>query len=162
MELTKDQALAAVRARDYRRTTFSSRQRPALRALAETLVTADEAIPDARMSAFLDDFDDYVSRSSKTLRFGFVLLLDIVRLLPLFLIGSAALFENVDASGRVRMLEKMESHKLTLLALIFVAFKTPMMIVWFEDDALLREIGYPGEERQRYKKLLPMSKPEAA
>ncbi len=162
MSSPEEDVLAAVRARDFRRTTFSKRQRPSLRAIAETLLTAEVAIPDARMDAFVDDFNDYISRSSKTLRFGFVMLLELVRLLPILLIGRLALFEDLSHDERDRMLERMESHRITLLALIFVAFKTPMMIVWFEDPALLREIGYPGEERSRYKRLLPMSKPEAA
>ena len=159
---TTESVLAAVRARDFRRSTFSEGQRPALRAIAEALVTAETPIPEARMRAFVDDFDDYISRSSKTLRFGFVMLLTVVRVLPLFLIGRWSLFEGLDADDRVHMLEKMESHRITLIALIFVAFKTPMMIVWFEDPALLAEIGYPGEERSRYKRLLPVIKTEAA
>jgi len=150
MSSPEEDVLAAVRARDFRRTTFSQRQLPALR-----------AIPEARMSAFVADFDDYVSRSSKTLRFGFVMLLEVVRFLPLLLIGRLAVFEDLSPTDRDRMLEKMESHRVTLLALIFVAFKTPMMIVWFEDPALLLEVGYPGEARSRYKRLLPISK-EAA
>lgn len=161
MSSPEEDVLAAVRARDFRRTTFSQRQLPALRAIAEALVTADVAIPEARMSAFVADFDDYVSRSSKTLRFGFVMLLEVVRFLPLLLIGRLAVFEDLSPTDRDRMLEKMESHRVTLLALIFVAFKTPMMIVWFEDPALLLEVGYPGEARSRYKRLLPISK-EAA
>ncbi len=161
MSSTHESVLAAVRARDFRRRTFSERHRPALRALAETLVTAEAPVPEARMHALLDDFDDYISRSSKTLRFGFVMLLTLVRVLPPFLVGRFALFEDLSTDDRTRMLERMESHRLTLLALVFVAFKTPMMIVWFEDPALLAEIGYPGEERSRYKRL-PVFKPEAA
>jgi hypothetical protein len=162
MSSTHESVLAAVRARDFRRTTFQKQHRPTLRAVAEAIVTAETPIPEARMSEFLDDFDDYISRSSKTLRFGFLLLLQLVRVLPPFMLARFALFEDLSMDDRVRMLERMESHRITLLALVFVAFKTPMMIVWFEDPLLLAEIGYPGEERSRYKRLLPVIKPEAA
>ena len=103
----------------------------------------------------------YLSRASKTLRFGLVMMLEIVRLLPLFLIGRFASFENLTIEERVAMLEKMESHRIVPIALIFVAFKTPMMIVFFEDDALLTELGYPGEARSKHKHL-PVAKEQAA
>jgi len=157
MDPDKEAVLAAVRARDYRRTTFAARQRPALRALTVSLM-GEEPIAAAPMEAFLDDYDHFVSRASKTLRFGMVVLLDVLRfVLPLVVLRRFSTFEELSLGDRSRMLEKMESHRIVLVSLIFVAFKTPMMIVWFEDEARLRELGYPGEARERYKRLLPVA-----
>ena len=38
-----------------------------------------------------------------------------------------------------------------LLTLIVVAYKTIMSILFFESEAELRAIGYPGHERYRYR-----------
>jgi len=35
--------------------------------------------------------------------------------------------------------------------IIFVAWKTLMAIIFFEDEEALRDMGYPGPERTRYK-----------
>ena len=69
--------------KDFRRTTLRPRHRPIVRALAEALFSPDgEATPE-RLDAFVDEVDDFISPASKTLRFGLVMMLGILRWSPL-------------------------------------------------------------------------------
>ena len=141
-----------LRTRDYARTTLQPRHRAVVRGFAEALFSdgVDE-IPEARLSAFVDDVNNFVSPASKTLRFGLLGMLDIMRLMPLFVIGKFALFEDLDLDSRTRMLEKMEGSHFAPLLLVFIAFKTIMTMAYFEDDKELLSMGYPGPARERYK-----------
>ncbi len=142
----------ALRTRDYARTTLQPRHRAVVRGFAEALFSdgVDE-IPSERLEAFVDDINDYVSAASKTLRFGLVVMLDIMRLMPLFVIGRFALFDDLDLDKRTHMLEKMESSHFAPLLLVFIAFKTIMTMAYFEDEKELRSMSYPGPVRERYK-----------
>src|SRR5262245_4009424 len=76
-----------IHSRDYTRTTLKPRHRPVVRALAEALFQGETPIPAARLHGFADEVDRFVSPASKTLRFGLVVVLDLIRWAPLFVVG---------------------------------------------------------------------------
>ena len=141
-----------LRTRDYARTTLQPRHRAVVRGFAEALFSDGvEEISAERLEAFVDDVNGFVSPASKTLRFGLLAMLDIMRIMPLFVIGKLALFEDLDLDQRTHMLEKLEGSHVAPLLLVFIAFKTIMTMAYFEDDKELRSMGYPGPARERYK-----------
>lgn len=151
-----------LRTRDFARTTLRPRHRPVVRALAEALYSADGEVSGERLDAFVDEVDGFISPASKTLRFALKSMLDIIRLCPLLILGKPALFENLDLADRIKMLERMDRHKIQIFTLVLVAFKTLMTIAFYEDPVELKQLGYPGEERQRYKRLPLASSEERA
>ena len=133
-----------------------------MRALTEAFFTDDEPLAPARLDAYVDDVDDHMSRASKTLRFGLVLMIEALRLLPPLLVRRLALFDDLALEERVTMLQRMDRSSFPIFPLIIVAFKTLMTMGWFEDEKMLRSMGYPGEARERYKRSLPLAAPQAA
>jgi len=141
----------ALHVKDYQRTTLRPRHRPVVATLAEAYFAEGVPMSPGRLSAFTDEVDRAISNASKTLRFGLRLMLDALRFAPIFLIGRATLFEDLPLDERVRVLVRMERSSVMIWTMIFVAWKTLMAIIFFEDDGLLRDMGYPGPERTRYK-----------
>jgi hypothetical protein len=141
----------ATRTRDFARTTLKPRHRRVVRGFAEALFSHETIVTDARLDAFAEDVDHFVSPASKTLRIGLLVMLEVIRWSPLFLVGKLSLFEELSLADRTRMLEKMERSRFSPFALIFVAYKTVMTMAFFEGAGELAQLGYPGEERKRYK-----------
>jgi hypothetical protein len=127
-----------------------------VRGFAEALFSHEVVVAPERLDAFVEDVDQFVSPASKTLRAGLLIMLEIVRWCPLFVIGKLSLFEELSLADRTHMLEKMERSRFSPFALIFVAYKTVLTMAFFEEAAELAQLGYPGEERKRYK-LLPIA-----
>ena len=146
----------------YQRTTLRARHRPVVRGLAEAFFSPDGEVAAARLDAFVDDVDRFVSPASKTLRWGLLVMLDVIRWAPLFIIGKWSTFESLPRADKTRMLDAMDHSKIAELTLIVVAYKTIMSILFFESDDELRAIGYHGPERHRYKLGLPVVPPAAA
>lgn len=120
-------------------------------AIAEALFSKDEAPLEPKMlDAFVSNIDGFMSPASKTLRAGLLLMLELLRVLPIVIVGKLSLFDDLPIPTRTRMLERMDRSRLSFFPLIVVAFKTMLTLTYFEDDARLRSIGYPGEERKRY------------
>lgn len=128
-----------------------------MRALTEAFFTDDQPLTPERLDAFVDDVDDHMSRASKTLRFGLVLMIEALRLLPPLLVRRLSLFDDLEIEERVTMLRRMDRSSFSVFPLIIVAFKTLMTMGWFEDPRMLRSMGYPGEARERYKRSLPVA-----
>jgi hypothetical protein len=152
----------ALHVRDYARTTFAPRHRAVLRAFAEALFF-DESAPfgEGRLDALVDDCDDFVSRASKTLRFGLRFILDAIRWLPLLVVHRFSTFEELPLPVRVTMLERMD-RGVAPLPLMLVAYKTILAMLFFEAPKELLDIGYPGPARERWKRGLPMAESERA
>jgi hypothetical protein len=138
--------------RDYARTTLKPRHRPVVRAFAEALFHHAVPVPEARLDAFAGEVDRFISPASKTLRFGLLLMLDVIRWLPLVVVGRPALFENLPLDARITLLERLEGSRLAPLTLILVAYKTMMTVLFFEEATELAATGYPGSARERWKK----------
>ena len=138
--------------KDFRRTTLRPRHRPIVRALAEALFSpAGEATPE-RLDAFVDEVDQFISPASKTLRFGLVLMLGVLRWSPLFF-GKFRLFDDMSVEERIAHLERLDRSKVKQLPLIVVAYKTVMTMLFYEDPHELAGLGYPGHARKRHLKV---------
>jgi hypothetical protein len=142
--------------KDFRRTTLRPRHRPIVRALAEALFSPDgEATPE-RLDAFVDEVDEFISPASKTLRFGLVMMLYVLRFSPLLFVLETRrlrLFDDMSVEERVHHLERLDKSKVKQLPLIVVAYKTVMTMLFYEDEQELRGLGYPGHARKRYLKV---------
>ena len=143
--------------RDYARTTLKPRHRAVVRAFAEALFFHRPPAPPERFDAFVDEVDRFISPASKTLRFGLLLMLDAIRVLPIFFVRRLRTFEALDLETRVRMLERLDRSRFAIFSLLFVAYKTVLSMLFFEHPDELRAIGYPGPERERYKRALPVA-----
>ena len=138
--------------KDFRRTTLRPRHRPIVRALAEALFSpAGEATPE-RLDAFVDEVDHFISPASKTLRFGLVMMLGVLRWSP-FLYGKFTFFDAMTVDERIAHLERLDRSKVKQLPLIVVAYKTVMTMLFYEDPQELAGLGYPGHARKRYLKV---------
>src|SRR4051812_38410015 len=135
--------------KDFRRTTLRPRHRPIVRALAEALFSpGGEATPE-RLDAFVDEVDQFISPASKTLRFGLVFMLGVLRWSPL-LFGKFRLFDDMTVEERLEHLDRLDKSKVKQLPLIVVAYKTVMTMLFYEDEQELAGLGYPGHARKRY------------
>jgi hypothetical protein len=149
----------ALHVRDYQRTTLKPRHRDVVYKLAEALFAEGEPMSPAVLLNHTEEVDRAISTASKTMRFGLKLMLDVLRFLPLLLVHKWQLFEDLSLLDRTRVLHKMEHSTFAPFAIIFVAYKTLMTLVFFEQEEVLRDLGYPGPERTRYR--LAQANPEA-
>jgi len=140
--------------KDFQRKTLRPRHRPIVRALAEALFSPDGEASPERLDAFVDEVDAFISPASKTLRFGLLMLLNVLHWSPL-LFGKLGFFANLSIPDRVTHLERLERSKVRQLGMIVVAYKTVMTMLFYEDEAELAGLGYPGPERKRYLNLAP-------
>ncbi len=136
------------RTKDFRRTTFGPGHRIVLVALAEALFSEDGDVPAERMASFAADVDGFVSPASRPLRVGLVMMLRVIQLAPLFLFFSFSLFENLPVKKRVELLDRMDRSSIGFVALVLVAYRTIMTMVFYEDPHELSLLGYPGDERK--------------
>jgi len=144
---------SALATKDFQRTTFRATHRPIVRALAEALFSPDGEASPGRLETFVDEVDSFISPASKTLRFGFVAMLVVLRWSPLFFLKLRT-FDEMTVDERVHHLERLDRSKVRQLPLIVVAFKTVMTMLWYEDEAELTGLGYPGHDRKRYLKVV--------
>lgn len=138
--------------KEFRRTTFRKSHEPVLRALGEAMFAPEGDATPERLDAFVQEMDRFVSYASKTLRFGLVMMVGVVRWSPFFF-GKLRTFEELTVDERIHHLEALESSKIAQLPLLVVAFKTVGSMLFYEEEAELRALGYPGPERHRYKLL---------
>ncbi len=136
------------RTKDFLRTTFGPGHRVVLVALAEALFSEDSDVPEERMRSFAADVDGFVSPASRPLRVGLVLMLRFIQLAPLLLFFSFSLFENLPVKKRVELLDRMDRSSVGFVALVLVAYRTIMTMVFYEDPHELSLLGYPGDERK--------------
>jgi hypothetical protein len=132
---------------------LAPRHRRVARALSEALLALPHRPaegPDA-LEAIVDRFEAHVGAVSRSLRPLLLLALDWLRWLPLVLFVALRPFEDLPVGARTSLLERMERSRSPLLFLPFVAFKTLLSMMHFEEDGELRELGYPGEDRVRWK-----------
>jgi hypothetical protein len=139
-----------MRTRDFARTTLLPRQRRMIRAIAEALFTDEAPLDGAMLDAFVTNIDGFMSPASKTLRAGLMLLLEVLRWLPVVVVGKMSTFDGLPIETRTEMLDRMDRSRFSLFPLIVVAFKTMLTIPYYEDEERLRAIGYPGEARKRH------------
>lgn len=118
--------------------------------LVEAYFASDEPLDLDRLEAFTDEVDAAISTASKTLRAGLVAMLEIIQWSPIFILGKPSTFEGLSLEDRARFLTRLERSSFVPLALIFVAWKTLLTMLYFEAPEQLAALGYPGEKRTRY------------
>lgn len=126
-----------------------------VRAIAEAMFAQDGEVSGARLEAHVGEVDAYVSAASAEVRFGLRLALFVVRIAPLLLFVRLSTIERLAIDDRVALLSRLERSRLALLSLAFIGWRTVMTLVFYEDPAELRAIGYAGEERLRHRRRLP-------
>jgi hypothetical protein len=136
------------RTQDFRRTTFGAGHRVVLVALAEALFSEDGDVPAERLATFAADVDGFVSPASRPLRVGLIFMLRFIQLAPMLLLFSFSLFENLPVKKRVELLDRMDRSSIGFVALVLVAYRTLMTMVFYEDPHELALLGYPGDERK--------------
>ncbi len=115
----------------------------------------------AKLDAFVQDVDEFISPASKTLRFGLVVMLVAIRWSPL-LFGRLRTFDEMTVEERVQHLQRLERSKVRQLPLLVVAYKTVLTMLFYEDEAEQRALGYPGAERKRWLLRAPAAPSRAA
>lgn len=136
--------------KDFERTTLKLGHKVVVRALAEAMFSHDGEVEAERLDAFVDDVDGFISPASKTLRFGLLVMLFALRWSPLFFLRFTP-FDALTVDERVRHIERLERSKIKQLPLLVVAYKTVLTMIFYEDEQEQRAIGYPGDERRRWK-----------
>ncbi len=106
-----------------------------------------------RLDVFVEEFDRFISFASRTLRFGLLAMLAIVRFAPLFVLRRLATFETLGRDDRVRVVERMAASRFIGLALVMTAYKAIFSLIFFEHEEELAALGYSGE-RHRHKRAL--------
>ena len=116
-----------------------------LRALGDALFAHERGPTAAQLDALVDGFEAHLTPVSRTLRFGLLAMLDLIRWLPLLLFVSFRPFEAMSRDQRVRLLERMERSRAAALLVPLVAYKSFLAFIFFEDPDELRAMGYPGD-----------------
>jgi hypothetical protein len=129
---------------------LAPRQRAMFRALGEALFFHADGPRPEQLDALPDRMEQHLAPVSRVQRSLLLLALDLVRWLPLLLFVSLRPFEDVAVAARVRLLERMDRSRAALLLMPLVAYKTIMAMHFYEDEAELRAMGYPGDQRKRW------------
>jgi len=137
------------------RRTLTPQDRVTVRAIAEAMFAQDGEVSGARLDAHVSEVDAYVSAASAEVRFGLRLALLVVRLAPLLFFVRLSTIERLAIDDRVALLSRLERSRVAPLSLAFIGWRTVMTLVFYEDPAELRAIGYAGEERLRHRRRLP-------
>ena len=117
------------------------------------MFSPDGEIPAERLDSFVDEVDAFISPASKTLRFGLVMMLIVIRWSPLLFFRFKT-FDKMSVDDRVKHLERLEHSKVKQLPLLVVAYKTILTMLFYEDEEEQRAMGYPGPERKRWLKVV--------
>jgi len=89
---------------------LAARQRAVVRALGDALFGHQGGPGAAQLDALVDGFEAHLRPVSRTLRFGLLAMLDLIRWLPLLLVVSARPFDALPREGRVKLLERTNAR----------------------------------------------------
>jgi hypothetical protein len=128
---------------------FAERHRRVVRALGEALFHHDAGPRPEQLDALAARYEEHLGAVSGTLRFSLLVTLDVVRWLPVFFGAALAPFEDLAIAARASLLERLERSRTVTLVLLFVAHKTLLSMIFFEDPDELRAMGYPGDGVRR-------------
>lgn len=144
---------------------LSKRGRRILVAVAEALLCDEDAtgalVPPlkATCARAADALSMSVGMASGDLRRGYAVLLTLIELLPLFVIGAPGRMSRLPLHRRVAYLEALETSRIGLLSMLFVAVKVPLCIPLFEEAEALALTGFdrPSINARRALAVLPAS-----
>jgi hypothetical protein len=133
--------------KDFQRTTLKAHHKPVLRALAEAMFSPDGEVAGDRLDGFVEEVDRFISPASKTLRFGLVVMLFVIRWSPLFFFKLKT-FDELPLEERIEHLKRLEHSKSKQLPLLVVAYKTVLSMLFYEDEKELEGLGYRTERKR--------------
>lgn len=133
--------------------TLAPRQRAVVYALGEALFHHAEGPTSEQLDRVTADVEAHLAPVSWPQRTAILLALELVRWLPLFLFVGFETFDRVSVPKRLGILERMDRSRAVVLQMPLVAFKTLLSLLFFEQTAELRAMGYPGDERKRWLRL---------
>src|ERR1700742_3102309 len=107
------------------------RQRVVLSALGDALFGHHDGPRPGQLERLVDGFEAHLTPVSRTLRFGLLAMLELIRWLPVLLLVSLRPCESLAREGRVRLLERMERSRLPLLLVPLVAYKSFLAFIYF-------------------------------
>ncbi|HEY3822744.1 MAG TPA: hypothetical protein VGL81_36520 [Polyangiaceae bacterium] len=129
---------------------LAPRQRDVVRALGAALFAHAEGPRPEQLDALADGFERHLAPVSRVQRSLILLAVELVRWLPVLLFIAPRTFEDLSLDARLRLLERMDRSRFTLLLMPLIAFKSLLSMYFFEDPSELRAMGYPGDERKRW------------
>jgi hypothetical protein len=132
---------------------FSEHQRAVVRALGEALFHHQAGPTPGQLDTLVAGVEAHLQPVSRPQRTALLLALLLVRWLPVLLWVAPDTFEAVSVPKRLRILERMDRSKALILLMPLVAFKTLFAMLFFEQPAELRAMGYPGDDRKRWRVL---------
>jgi hypothetical protein len=132
---------------------LATRQRAVVRALGATLFAHADGPRPEQLDALVDGFERHLVPVSAVQRALLLVALELVRWLPVLLFVAPRTFEDLSLDRRLRLLERMDRSRFTVLLMPLIAFKTLLSMYFFEDPSELRAMGYPGDERKRWLKI---------
>jgi hypothetical protein len=132
---------------------FSESQRAVVRALGEALFHHEGGPTPGQLDTLVADVEAHLRPVSRPQRAALLLALALVKWLPVLLWVAADTFDRVSVPKRLRILERMDRSRVLLLLMPLVAFKTLFAMLFFEQPAELRAMGYPGDDRKRWRVL---------
>jgi hypothetical protein len=135
---------------------LAPRQRATFRAFGEALFAHPEPPPQMlagpraeQLDALVDGVEEHLQPVSRTQRVLLLLAVELLRWLPVLLFTALSPFEELPLAKRIRLLERMDRSRVTLMLVPFIAFKTLLSMHFFEDEGELRAMGYPGDDQRK-------------
>ncbi|MEJ7731883.1 MAG: hypothetical protein WKG00_22065 [Polyangiaceae bacterium] len=144
---------------DWKRLGLSAGARATVRATTEALLCDEDARGrlqpprDGLVNDVVDEFDHSVGRGSIDLRRGYRVLAFVLEWLPIFVIRKPARMSRMSLDDRVAYLEGLESSRVGLLVMLYVAFKVPLCIPAFEEGEELALTGFDREHTTSRRRL---------
>jgi hypothetical protein len=127
--------------------------RAVVRALGEALFHHADGPTPEQLDTLVAGVEAHLVPVSRPQRFMLLLALELVRWLPLLLLVGLDTFDGLSVERRLRILERMDRSRVLILLMPLVAFKTLFAMLFFEQPAELRAMGYPGDDRKRWLRL---------
>lgn len=152
---------------EWRRAGLSARSRRVIRAAAEAMFCDRDDDGELYVPATgvcdraVDGLDRMLAAGSADLRRGFAVLTFVLELLPPFVVGALSRMSRLSLDERVRFLEALESSRIGLLAMLFVAIKVPMSIPALEEGEELARTGFDRPSTTSRRRL-PVAGPRAS
>lgn len=136
---------------DFVRSPLRERERDVVRAIADALLAGDAGAD--RLGAIAREVDLYVGSASTFARLGLRSLLFVLRLAPLLLLVAPRSLDRLELDARIALLARLERMRFAPLSLAFIAWRTIILLVAYDDAEELVRIGYLNK-RTRHKRML--------
>jgi len=144
---------AAVTTPDFERPHLGDRESSVVRAVTHALLAGE--VDDARLSTIVHEIDLYLGAASVLVRLGLRALLLVVGITPLLLFVAPKRIDRLDLDRRIELLGRLERMRFVPLSLAFIAWRTIILLVAYDDPKELVNIGYV-HEHKRHKRHLAL------